>query len=87
MSTRHVIKDKRIRLLNAIAGVVILLMMFVSVVLLLQRQSLEGIQDYSDGWTVVYHGKRYVYAQEGGVTGYGGRTEETNARGHNAENR
>ena len=33
-----------------------------------------------------YHGKRYVYAQEGGVTDYGGRTEKTNARGHNAEN-
>jgi hypothetical protein len=34
----------------------------------------------------VYHGRCYVYAQEGGVTNYGGRTEETNARGHNAEN-
>lgn len=34
----------------------------------------------------VFHGKRYVYAQEGGVTDYGGRSEETNARGHNAEN-
>lgn len=33
-----------------------------------------------------YHGRCYVYAQEGGVTDYGGRTEETNARGHNAEN-
>ena len=34
----------------------------------------------------VFQGKRYVYAQEGGVTDYGGRTEETNARGYNAEN-
>ena len=34
----------------------------------------------------VFHGIRYVYAQEGGVTDYGGRTEETNARGYNAEN-
>lgn len=34
----------------------------------------------------VFQGKRYVYAQEGGVTDYGRRTEETNTRGHNAEN-
>lgn len=33
-----------------------------------------------------YRGNKYCYAQEGGVTDYGGRTEETNARGHNAEN-
>ena len=35
----------------------------------------------------VYDGKRYVYAQEGGVIEYGSRTEKTDARGHNAENR
>jgi hypothetical protein len=33
-----------------------------------------------------YRGNKYCYAMEGGVTDYGGRTEETNARGHNAEN-
>ena len=32
-----------------------------------------------------YRGNKYCYAQEGG-TEHGGRTEETNARGHNAEN-
>lgn len=34
----------------------------------------------------VFQGKRYVYAQEGGVIEYGDWTEKTNARGHNAEN-
>lgn len=33
-----------------------------------------------------YRGNKYCYAEEGGVTNHGGRTEETNARGHNAEN-
>lgn len=32
-----------------------------------------------------YRGNKYCYAQEGGAE-HGGRTEETNARGHNAEN-
>ncbi|MBQ1608974.1 MAG: GGDEF domain-containing protein [Lachnospiraceae bacterium] len=59
MSTRHVIKDKRIRLFNATAGVIIMLMMFACTMLLLQRQSGEGVNDYSENWTVVYHGKRY----------------------------
>lgn len=31
-----------------------------------------------------YRGNKYCYAKEGGVTDYGGRTEETNTRGHNA---
>lgn len=34
----------------------------------------------------VFQGKRYVYAQEGGVIDYGIWAEKTNARGHNAEN-
>ena len=33
----------------------------------------------------VYRGNKYCYAKEGGAE-HGGRTEETNARGHNAEN-
>lgn len=34
-----------------------------------------------------YRGNKYCYVQEGGITNYGGRTEEANTRGHNAENR
>lgn len=33
-----------------------------------------------------YRGNKYCYAQEGGVTDYGGRTETENARGDHAEN-